>query len=52
MSLVPLYDDELLFGEMHGLLSEKSYTMVSIEAVYSDRISGQLLQVDGIYHRF
>lgn len=52
MSLVPLYDEELLFGEMHSLLSEKGYSMVSIEAVYSDRTSGQLLQVDGIYHRF
>jgi hypothetical protein len=50
--LSSLYDDELLFGEMHGLLSGKGYTIVSIEAVYSDRISGQLLQVDGIYHRF
>jgi Methyltransferase FkbM domain len=51
MSLVPLYDGELLFGEMHGLLSEKGYCLVSIEAVFTDRISGQLLQVDGIYHR-
>jgi|SRR3989339_29395 len=52
MSLVPLYEGELLIGEMHGLLSEKGYCLVSIEEAFSDRESGQLLQVDGIYHRF
>lgn len=52
MSLIPLYEGELLFEEMHHLLSEKGYCLVSIEAGFSDPVSGQLLQVDGIYHRF
>jgi FkbM family methyltransferase len=52
MSLIPLYEGELIFSDMHRLLSEKGYTMVSIEPVFIDNNSGQLLQVDGIYHRF
>lgn len=52
MSLVPLYQDELLFSEMHGFLSQKGYSMVFIEPEFSDKESGQLLQVTGIYHRF
>ena len=52
MSLVPLYQDGLLFPELHSLLSGKGYALVSIEPGFSDRNSGQLLQVDGIYHRF
>ena len=52
MSLTPLYEDEILFGEMHTLLTNKGYSLVSIETGFSDPISGQLLQVDGIYHRY
>jgi hypothetical protein len=52
MSLIPLYEGELIFSDIHRLLSEKGYTMVSIEPVFIDNNSGQLLQVDGIYHRF
>jgi FkbM family methyltransferase len=51
MSLTPLYEEEMLFGEMHTLLSEKGYCLVSIETGFSNPITGQLLQVDGIYHR-
>jgi FkbM family methyltransferase len=51
MSLVPLYKDELLFNEIYTLLSEKGFRLVSIEGVFSDHASGQLLQVDGIFHR-
>lgn len=52
MSLVPLYDGGLQFCEMDALLGEKGYRLVSIEPVFADRSTGQLLQVDGIYHRF
>ncbi len=51
MSLVPLYDGELLFNEMCMLMSEKGYTLVAIDQEYIDRNSGQLLQVNGIFHR-
>lgn len=52
MSLVPLYKDELLFNEIYILLCEKGFRLVSIESVFSDPVSGQLLQVDGIFHRY
>lgn len=52
MSLVPLYKDELLFCEMYGFLEKQGYTMVSIEPGFSDHRTGQLLQADGIFHRF
>lgn len=51
MSLVPLYEGELLFNEMCMLMSEKGYSLVAIETGFSDLVSGQLLQVDGIFHR-
>lgn len=51
MSLVPLYEGELLFHEMSGLMIEKGYSLVSIETMLSDNNTGQLLQVDGIFHR-
>lgn len=52
MSLVPLYEDELLFIEMMDLLNQKGYKLVAIEPGFSDPLTGQLLQVDGIFHRF
>ena len=52
MSLVPLYDGALLFDEMLTLMGEKGYIMVAIEPGFLDPDSGQLLQVDGIFHRF
>lgn len=51
MSLIPLYDGERLFHEMCALMSDKGYTLVAIENGFSDPTSGQLLQVDGIFHR-
>jgi hypothetical protein len=52
LSLVPLYEGELLFQEMWELLRAKGYTLVAIESGFSAPASGQLLQVDGIFHRF
>ena len=52
MSLVPLYDGEMLFVEMCTLMSEKGYDLVGIEPGFEDEGSGQLLQFDGIFHRF
>ncbi|NYT26685.1 MAG: FkbM family methyltransferase [Candidatus Thiodubiliella endoseptemdiera] len=52
MSLVPLYKDELLFDELYKILSSKDYVLVSLEPGFSDSNSGQMLQLDGIFHRF
>jgi FkbM family methyltransferase len=51
MSLIPLYDGELLFDEMCNLMGKKGYTLVAIENGFSAPASGQLLQIDGIFHR-
>lgn len=51
VSLVPLYEGELLLTEMCTLLANKGYTLVAMENGFSDAASGQLLQVDGIFHR-
>jgi FkbM family methyltransferase len=52
MSLVPLYDGEMIFGDMCAYMAAKGYTIIAIESGFSDSASGQLLQVDGIFHRF
>ena len=52
MSLVPLYDGELMFNEMCGMMSQKGYSLIALEDAFSDPDSGRLLQVDGIFHRF
>jgi len=51
MSFVPLYESELLFPAMYKLMKDKGYELVHIEPVFHDRQTGQLLQVDGIFHR-
>lgn len=52
MSLIPLYEGEILFFDMCTFMQEKGYTLVALENGFSDPKSGQLLQVDGIFHRF
>ena len=49
MSLVPLYEGEMLIGGMIDLLSKKKYALVSIKPVYRDVSTHELLQVDGIF---
>jgi FkbM family methyltransferase len=51
MSLVPLYSGELPFEEMCMRMRESGYNLVGLEPGFCDPNSGQLLQVDGIFHR-
>lgn len=51
MSLIPLYDGETLFTELCALLDAKGYRLVGLEPVFTDKQTGHLLQVDGIFHR-
>ena len=50
MSLIPLYQHELLFYELYQILREKGFSLVSMEPGFCDKKSGELLQVDGIFH--
>jgi len=52
MSLVPLYEGEMIFNELYSLMSELGYSLAAIIPGFADKDSGQLLQVDGIFHRF
>jgi hypothetical protein len=51
MSLVPLYNNELLFPEFLRYLNDRGYSLYSLENGFSNPDSGQLLQVDGIFFR-
>jgi FkbM family methyltransferase len=51
MSLVPLYNNELLFPELLQYVNDKGFSLYSLENGFSDPDSGQLLQVDGIFFR-
>ena len=51
MSLRPLYEGELPFGEMHGVLLAKGFQLVSLEQGFADVETGHLLQIDGVYRR-
>lgn len=52
MSLIPQYQGETLLPEMTSWLYAKGYVLVAIEPAHSDWRDGQMLQVDGIFHRF
>lgn len=49
MSIIPLYKDEILFTEMINYLDKIGFQLVSLENGFSDKSSGQLLQVDGLF---
>ena len=51
MSIIPLYQDEILLPEMCMYMRELGYKLVSLEPGFSDPESGELLQVDGVFHR-
>ncbi|HTC20607.1 MAG TPA: FkbM family methyltransferase [bacterium] len=51
MSLVPLYKNELVFSDLYPLMLAKGYSLISLEAGFTNNENGQLLQVDGIFHR-
>jgi FkbM family methyltransferase len=51
MSMAPLYEGETLIGDMINFLSKKNYALISIEPVYRDVGTHELLQVDGIFVR-
>jgi hypothetical protein len=51
MSLVPLYEGAPLFTEMISYLANKGYTLMSIEPGFSNHLTGQLMQIDGIFFR-
>jgi FkbM family methyltransferase len=51
MSLVPLYDGQVLAREMWDLLAAQNFEPWSLEPCYRDPGSGRMLQFDGIFVR-
>lgn len=52
MSLIPLYKEELVFHGLCQLLEQKGFQIVGIEPDFFYNEKGEMLQVDGIFHRF
>lgn len=51
LSLVPMYEGGPVLAEMLDYLSDLDFVMASIEPVFSDPKTGNVLQVDGIFVR-
>jgi FkbM family methyltransferase len=51
MSLLPLYEGELLLSQMCSTMSAKGFDLWDLEPSFRDPATGRLLQVDGIFTR-
>jgi FkbM family methyltransferase len=51
LGLVELYEGQALFGEMVEELQRRAFVVGDVEPAFSDRRSGQLLQVDALFVR-
>ncbi|WP_169315739.1 FkbM family methyltransferase [Haliscomenobacter hydrossis] len=49
MSILPLYENEMLYMDMINYLDKQGFQLFSLENGFSDENTGQLLQVDGIF---
>ncbi len=49
LSLIPLYEGQLLFKEMMDKLIALGYELYALQSGFTDNQSGRLLQVDGIF---
>jgi len=49
MSIIPLYENEILFMDMMKFLKDRNLELISLENGFADPESGELLQVDGIF---
>lgn len=51
LSLVPLYEDQVLYTEMIEDVRALGYSLVNVETGFCDPRTGRVLQVDGIFLR-
>lgn len=51
MSLVPLYEGQVLFADLLEFATRRGFTLMSLEPGFADERTGQLLQVDGVFFR-
>lgn len=51
ISLVPLYDDQVLMDELMGKVKAMGFNLWAIRPVFFDRSTGRLLQIDATFFR-
>lgn len=51
LSLIPLYEEQLLFDQMRERLKDLGFNLHALFAVYSDERTAQTLQLDGLFVR-
>jgi FkbM family methyltransferase len=51
MSMIPLYENEMLYVEMIDYLDARGFQLFSLETGHFDEKTGQLMQVDGVFVR-
>jgi hypothetical protein len=51
LSLVPLYQDQLLFQDTINLMDKLDYDLHSVVPNFIDNATGRVLQMDGIFFR-
>ena len=51
MSIAPLYEGEMQFDDLLAHLNSRGFQLMSVEPGFSDPVTGQLLQLDGIFFR-
>ena len=51
LSLMPLYDGQHLWREVIDRLETEGFTLWAFKPVFSGKVSGRTLQVDGIFYR-
>lgn len=49
MSIIPLYENEMLFNDMMKYIESKGFELYSLENGFADQTTGRLLQIDGIF---
>lgn len=49
MSLVPLYDGEILMAQMSSMLEQKGFQLWDLEPIFRNPLNDRLLQVDGVF---
>ena len=51
MSVVPVYESEVLFTDLYCRMTQFGYYLVSITEVFWDERTGELLQIDGLFRK-
>jgi len=51
LSLVPLYEGQHLWGAIIDRLEREGFTLWSLQPAFTDRASGRILQLDGVFYR-